>query len=112
MYPKEFHDSVVTWLLVVQTQKQIKKRVNKDIRLLMVEYMARAWKNDFTLQFEKEFENQLYSGMAKYAIENEIQDEFEVWKQQRKRKRDSEIDYLTSQVEGIKRALMKMYRKR
>jgi len=42
-YPKEFNDIMLCWLLV---SKKIRPKLPKNIRLLMIEYIADAWKRD------------------------------------------------------------------
>ena len=44
-YPQEFKEAIVTWLLVVATQKRIKKCINKDMRTYLIPFIAAAYKN-------------------------------------------------------------------
>ena len=43
-FPVEFKEQVVAWLLVVQTQRRIKKCVNKDMRRYMCKFLAAGFK--------------------------------------------------------------------
>ena len=43
-YPEEFKDIVITWLLVCKRKKKFK--ISKDIKMLMLKYIAEVWKNN------------------------------------------------------------------
>ncbi len=66
-YPADFKEAVKTWLLVVQTQKQIKKCVNKDMRVYMISFITAAYRL-IVVQTQKQIKNCVNTDIRGYMI--------------------------------------------